>query len=174
MQPAQMSERLRLRQPARQTDKQGNVVGTRPGEVPQRACFGDVTGDKVELDSQEARACRELAGQDAMRIKVSGDQLDVLHQIWFSGGDGLERAKEVISKPAWRGDDAHLRLPTQAVGQFSLDVAGQDLQPVMNGAVQRVAEKNALERAPRNLAVLVDDAHDAGGISLLHELASHR
>src|ERR1043165_1175646 len=92
-QPREMAQRLRLRQPTRETDEECEIEWSSLFELVEQRLVRDVAAMERETNTESLRASGQLFGDDAMRVEVSGRQVDALHRLRIAARDFFERSK---------------------------------------------------------------------------------
>jgi hypothetical protein len=71
-----------------------------------------------------------------MRIQIGGGQVNALHRFGITLRDFCEWSKEIVSKAAWRCEDAKLLARGESCLELRLDLFRENLQAVINRAMK--------------------------------------
>src|ERR1041385_7235618 len=98
--------------------------------------------------------------------------MDELHRLRIPARAVFERSKQIVCKTARRREDTNFSARRQTRFELRLDLLRENLQAIVNRAVQRVFEEDAVEQAVVVLVVIVDHTHHARGVAFLQEQAA--
>src|ERR671921_2143753 len=159
----------RLGQPGGEADEQDHVKWRRRRELLPHSAVGNVPAQELEPYPELPGAGGQLAGQGPVRVEVGGDQVDPPHEIGPPGGYGLQRTEEVVGEAARGGEDADLPPGQQTRLQLGLYPAREDVEPVVDGAVERIFQEGTIQRTVALFVPVVDGAHHARRVPLFEE-----
>src|SRR5262245_26696812 len=108
------------------------------------------------MNTESFRASTQLCGEDAVRIKISRRHVHALHRVRILSRDLFQRTKQIVGKAARGGEDTKLIARRKTSFKLQFDLSHENLEPIVNSAVKRVFEKDAIERAVVFFIAIVD------------------
>src|SRR5689334_21203943 len=127
---------------------------------------------KHETNAESFRARTQLFTQDTVRIEISRRDVNAFHRLRISSCDLFERPKEIVRETARCGEDTNRSAGRQTRRELRFDLLHENLQAVINRAMKRVFQEDAIEWSIIFVVAIVNDAHHAGGVAFLQEQAA--
>src|SRR5919107_1431664 len=164
-----MIQNPRLGQPGGEADEQDHVKWRRRRELLPHSAVGNVPAQELEPYPELPGAGGQLAGQGPGGVGGGAAREAPPHEIGTPGGYGLQGTEEVVGEAARGGEDADLPPGPQTRFQLGLYAAREDVEPVVDGAMERILQEDAVQRTVAFFVPVVDGAHHARRVPLFEE-----